>query len=111
MPKYSFVVRTNCTPGDEVEFNKWYDEVHIPDLLRIPGVVGAYRGHLASAQSDPEVLVRSKKGQEYEFLAIYKFDTDDVAGILAEIKKRSRTPEMMISDTLGEASPLLYQEY
>lgn len=30
-------------PEDEQEFNRWYDEEHIPELLRIPGFRSARR--------------------------------------------------------------------
>jgi hypothetical protein len=38
------VVLTNPTPGGEAAFNRWYDEIHIPDVLNtIGGYVGARR--------------------------------------------------------------------
>ena len=36
------IVATECT-GDEAKFNKWYNEVHIPMLLKFKGVKGASR--------------------------------------------------------------------
>lgn len=38
------IVLTNPQQGSEAEFNRWYDEVHIPDVLnKIGGFVGAHR--------------------------------------------------------------------
>jgi hypothetical protein len=36
-----YLVFSNPVEGREDEYNAWYDEVHLPDVQRIPGVVGA----------------------------------------------------------------------
>ena len=38
------VVQTDVAPEMEEEFNRWYDEEHIPRLLQVPGVRMAKRG-------------------------------------------------------------------
>ena len=43
MAKYTFVVLTNPTSGKEAEYNKWYNDQHIPDVLNVPGFVAAQR--------------------------------------------------------------------
>src|SRR5690242_4404658 len=52
MAKYTFVVMTNPTPGKETEYNRWYNEQHIPDVLNVPGFVCAQRFRLADTQND-----------------------------------------------------------
>lgn len=43
-PFDQMVVLTNPTPGGDAAFNRWYDDVHIPDVLNtIGGYVGARR--------------------------------------------------------------------
>lgn len=37
------VVATECETGREDEFHEWYEQVHIPDLLAIPGIRSAQR--------------------------------------------------------------------
>ncbi len=40
MNKWLIAVETNCTdPSREEEFNDWYDNTHIPDVLKVPGIV------------------------------------------------------------------------
>lgn len=34
---------SECAPGKEAEFKEWYDKVHIPMTLAIPGFIGATR--------------------------------------------------------------------
>jgi hypothetical protein len=37
-------VQVNVVPGKEVDFNKWYNEEHIPLLKKVPGVMVIWRG-------------------------------------------------------------------
>src|SRR3546814_16340103 len=38
-----YIVLTNATPGDDEQFNDWYTNTHIPDVLALPGFVAAQR--------------------------------------------------------------------
>ena len=50
MAKYTFVVLSNpTTPGQEAEYNEWYDKIHIPDVLNVPGFVAAQRFKIADS--------------------------------------------------------------
>ena len=63
MAKYTFVVLSNSTtPAEEAEYNEWYNKIHIPDVLNVPGFVAAQRFKLAETQfadGKPETVVRS----------------------------------------------------
>jgi heme-degrading monooxygenase HmoA len=37
------LMQVTVPPELEPEFNRWYDEEHIPELLRIPGMLSARR--------------------------------------------------------------------
>jgi hypothetical protein len=69
-PKHVLVVLTSPNPGQEDEFNHWYDETHLAEVLRIPGVVSAQRFRVSDAQLAPELT--SLDGAPY--LAIYELD-------------------------------------
>jgi hypothetical protein len=43
-PRIILIVQTDIDPEMEEEFNRWYEEEHIPWLLRVPGVLSARRG-------------------------------------------------------------------
>jgi hypothetical protein len=58
------IVRTDVAPEMEDEFNRWYDEEHIPRLLRVPGVLWAKRGMNTGA------------GQKY--IAVYEHESGEV---------------------------------
>jgi hypothetical protein len=58
------IVQTDIEPEMEEEFNRWYDEEHIPRLLNVPGVIMARRG------------INTGNGQKY--IAIYEHENLDV---------------------------------
>ena len=51
-----FLVFSNATAGQDAEFNQWYDSVHVPDVLDVPGVESAQRYDLAPMEV-PEYAV------------------------------------------------------
>ena len=63
------LVLSNCKDThDEKEFNRWYEDVHIPDILD----TGAYHTAYRYVSTDPEAT----KGK---YLAIYETDNRDAA--------------------------------
>ncbi|MDD5127434.1 MAG: EthD family reductase [Dehalococcoidales bacterium] len=58
-------VATECPPAIEAKFNKWYDEVHIPLLMKYKGVKRVRRGRLT--KEDAALA---------PYLAIYEFDSE-----------------------------------
>jgi hypothetical protein len=94
MAKYTFVVMTNPTAGKDAEFNEWYNKNHIPDVLNVPGFVSGHRFRLADAQAGGEA------SKAYKYLALYEIETDDLAGVLKELRSRGGTPEIVPSDAI-----------
>jgi hypothetical protein len=91
--KYTFVVLTNATEGKEAEFNRWYNEQHIPDVLNVPGFVCAQRFRLADTQA-------GKPDQSHKYLALYEIETDDLEATLREMRARGGTADMIMSDAI-----------
>ena len=56
------------SPDREQEYNTWYDEVHIPQLLTIDGIVAARR-------------LRPVDGKG-PYVAIYELEADDLQSVL-----------------------------
>jgi hypothetical protein len=112
--RYKWLVFTNCAPGSDAEFNRWYDEIHVPDLLRIPGVVKVHRGSVAAAQmvtaDSGELEHGSAANIPFRYLAVYEFDTEDPHAVLEEVRRRANTPEMVISPLLGTVYTALYED-
>jgi len=94
MAKYSFLVFTDAVEGREDEFNSWYDNTHLHDVLKVPGFVAARRFKLAEFQ-------RGAPPDLGKYLAVYEIETDDLPHTLALLSKRSGTPAMVMSDAMA----------
>ena len=101
-----WMVATRCTdPAREEEFNRWYDEVHVPDILTIPHVVAAQRFRLARDTSRSSSPWAAEDGPRY--LAIYELDTDDpdiILRALGELRPRLVAEGRMIDVIEGQSS-------
>lgn len=107
MPKYLFLAFTNPTEGQEEEFNRWYDEQHIPDVIDVPGFISARRFRLDDTQYPLNTVPN-----RHRYLALYEIETDDVGKTLDELRGRIGTPKMVMSDSLdlnGLFSPVFVQ--
>lgn len=93
MASQYFVVLTNPVEGKEDEYNDWYDNIHLPDVLKVPGVRSAQRFRLGDVQ-------RSPAPHPWLYLAIYEVEDDMVQTVVDEIAKRAGTPVMPLSDAL-----------
>ena len=94
MPSYTLIALTNPLEGQEEEFNRFYTEQHIPDVLRVPGVVAAQRFKICT---DPTKA-------QYQYYAVYEIEADDVMAVAKEIGRRSGTPEMAKNPGQDKAS-------
>jgi hypothetical protein len=104
MARHLFVVYTNPAQGGEQEYNDWYSNRHLADLLAMPGVVSARRFMLADAQM-------SEVPQAFKYLALYEIETDDLRDFIAEMASRSGTAVMPISGALSKTtSAILWKE-
>jgi hypothetical protein len=92
--KYCFVVFSDPTPGREEEYNRWYDDVHLPHVLAVPGFVSARRLKLAE---EPGVENTPLPGR---YLALYEMETDDPDAVLRDMWSRAGTPAMTLSDAI-----------
>ena len=83
MTKYLLFAFSDCKdPAREDEFNEWYDNMHLPDMLETPGMIRASRWVSAQPESN----------QRRKYLALYELETDDVEAFnlkVQEIGKRT----------------------
>ena len=77
--KYLLMVRMDVEPDNEADFNRIYDNEHIPSLLKVPGVISAAR-YKTSAEGVPR------------YLAIYEQESPEVPGSEA-FKNAGKTGE------------------
>lgn len=103
MPQYKMVVLSNPVPGREQECNEWYETVHIPDMLAMPGFVAAQRSTMACsiAESNP-----------YQYLAIYTIETEDLDTVVGGLLKAAESGNLYVSEALDAANAyaVIYDE-
>ena len=75
------VVSVDVSEGTEEIFNKWYNEVHLPEVLACPGYINGAR--YESTEGEPQ------------FLAIYELESEDAL----------TTPEMLRVRGWGDMFP------
>ena len=61
-----FMVRATITKDQEAAFNKWYDEEHVPQVLRYNGAISGRRYR------------RLTGDDKYDYMAVYEFASEQV---------------------------------
>ena len=96
MPKYTFLVLTNATDGKDAEFNDWYDNVHLGDVLKIPGYKAAQRFKL-SDQAGAEA-------SNWRYMSLYEVEAASADEARANLNAAGASGAMPVSDTLHKDS-------
>ena len=61
-----FTVKATIAPDREKAFNEWYNNEHVPDVLRYKGVVSARR-YKATVPED-----------RFQYIAVYEFASEEI---------------------------------
>lgn len=104
MPKFKMLVFSNPTKGgDEANYNKWYDEQHIPDVCRMEGFTGAQRFKFVDTGMGPGLT---------NYLAIYELEAADAKEAVALLQSKAGTPEMVMSPDIDieNVNFMVYEE-
>jgi heme-degrading monooxygenase HmoA len=72
------VVLSNSTPGQDAEFNNWYNNTHIPQISSVPGFVRARRYRASDLRYDERVPV-----SPYQYLTLWDIEGDFAAALAA----------------------------
>ena len=104
MPRYKLIVMTRPVEGRDKEFNDWYRDVHLHDLVATAGIKSAQRFRL-SRNVVPD-------GEPLPYLAIYDVETDDIDKTLEDLQGRATSGRMFISPALSteDAFGAVYEE-
>lgn len=103
MPHFQLFAFTSPAKGREDEFNNWYTNTHLTDVLRVPGVKSAQRFRLTEKQRDAPLFPQS-------YLAIYECEAESVDDVLQALAARSGTDKMPLSDALAESRMVVFYE-
>jgi hypothetical protein len=98
MPKaIMFVQSRPASPEREDEYNDWYTNTHLPDVLEIPGITAARRFKASDVAPPPD--------GSYPYCAVYELDVDDLASVMPELAARFGDGRMRMSDAMEMDPP------
>ncbi len=92
MPHCKMLVMSQPVPGREAEYNDWYQNVHLAQVVVIKGIRSAQRFRLARS------LV---EGEAHPYAAICEIETDGIDSVLQEIRNVAGSEHLIISDALA----------
>lgn len=79
------VVATQCRSENEKKFNKWYNETHIPMLLKFKGITEVNRYQVLSGSPGPRYLASYRFESQDDFEAFQK--SPELAAAISEMKE------------------------
>jgi hypothetical protein len=98
MSKSILVVISSPTPGQEDEYNRWYTDQHLRDVLALPGFTAAQRFKLA---------VSTPNGIPGSYLAIYEYESsgsdEDLRLAFTLLQNATKSGQIVISKTMDPA--------
>jgi hypothetical protein len=93
MSKHVLLVFTDPVEGREDEYNAWYDQTHLKEVLQVDGFVAGQRFKVADVM--PGVT-------PHRYVALYELDTDDPAAAVKALG--DALPTMHMSDALDRTT-------
>lgn len=103
MKQFTLLAFTNPVAGREDEYNEWYSNRHLDDVLKVPGIRSAQRFRRSATQRDAAPY-------DWDYLAVYQCEANDVQEIFDGIRQRAGTAVMPISDALHQTRFLCVYE-
>jgi hypothetical protein len=98
VPESLFFVFSNPVEGHEDEFNRWYDTVHVREVLAVPGITKAQRYALRPLEIPPNEI-GDVPPPPHRYLALYDVDGDR-DDIMKNFLARLGSGEMSLSPAL-----------
>jgi hypothetical protein len=100
MAKATLVVLTNpVSPEQDAEYNDWYNNTHLKDVVAVDGFVSAQRFRVVIPDSAAELPKPS-----HQYLALYQIEADDLDTVAQALSARAGTDAMQISPALDSAT-------
>jgi hypothetical protein len=99
MPKVQMHVFANAKDGKDDEFNRWYDKIHLSEVIQLTEAIAASRYQLSDHQA--------ADAGGFRYLAIYEFEVgakEAFGSLIAATKK------MDMGDSLGDTKIVFFDE-
>ena len=93
--KYKMVVFTNAVEGKDKDFNDWYQNTHLAQIVSIKSFVQAqrFRFHTSIVPGSPDSA---------RYMAIYDIETDDINASLAAMNELAVSGRMPLPDSMSQ---------
>ena len=92
MARYVIQFLSAAHAGQDAPFNEWYDNVHKPDVLAVPGFLACRRHRIVESGSDRP-----------RYMAAYDVECDDPNALLANLLETA-SKSMVVSPALDPSS-------
>ncbi|MCE7798472.1 hypothetical protein LWE61_18190 [Sphingobium sufflavum] len=102
MSKFKMIALTNPVDGRDEEFNDWYQNVHLPEVVSREGVVGAQRYKAAVPLLAPV---------SYGYLAVYDIETDNIGTFLQAFGAASATNTPCDAADTANSYTVIFNEF
>jgi hypothetical protein len=96
MGNYTLVVYTNPVEGREDDYNEWYDNQHLGDVIAAAGFDRAERLRLTD--------IGMPTAGQHRYLALYQVETDDPEAAWKGLIAAAGTDAMPMSDAIDVAN-------
>lgn len=94
MVKHLLMTLSNAKPGREDEFNDWYDNQHLGDMLAQPGFAAAQRFELSS--------LADQRAAPFRYLTLFEIEGDDIETALATVAAAPGNPSIVMTDARAD---------
>ena len=103
MPQYKMVVMSDPVEGREKDYNQWYQEVHLPELVALEGIRSARRLRRVRTLGERET---------YSNMVIYEIEADDIDAVLDNLVSVAMDGQITMSDAIDRknAHAAIYEE-
>jgi hypothetical protein len=103
MPRFLFLVHSNAVDGREDDYNDWYTNEHLDDVVAVEGVVSAQRfkftGNSVADLENP-----------HDYLAIYEIEIEgDPQPVLDELRSRRVSGAMRVAESITDIRGWVYE--
>lgn len=91
MPNYRMITLTRPIEGREDDYNHWYQKVHLPEVMTMPGMKAAQRFKVERVIAGESI---------FPYGAIYEIETDDIDGTLAGLNEAIARGGLTMTDAV-----------
>ena len=87
MGKHLVIIRSSAVAGKEADFEAWYNNIHLGEVLALPGFISGQQ-------------FRSAPGEPFSHFALFEIESDDIDATLSGLGNEFASGNMTLTDAL-----------